>query len=292
MNPSMTGDAILLEGVTKHYKDFSLKDVSLALPRGAVLGLIGENGAGKTTLLKSMLGLVHMDGGRALLLGEEVSARDRDAKERIGVVFEESRFPDNLTTKQIAKIMACICRSWSNETFWSLVRRFDLPDKKPVKEYSRGMRAKLMIASALAHHPQLLILDEATSGLDPVVREEILDLFLEFIQDEDRSILLSSHITSDLDKIADYIAYLHKGELMLCRPRDELMDTLGILRCGKEDLARVDAGHILRLRENRFGVEVLVQDREQLRRHHPELVVDNSNIEEMMLFYARGEERA
>lgn len=285
-------DAIRLEGVTKHYESFSLKDISLTLPRGTVMGLIGENGAGKTTLLKSILGLVHSSAGRATLLGEELPQCGRDTREKIGVVFEESRFPDNLTAKHISKIMANICRSWDDAQFWSLLRRFDLPEKQAIKEFSRGMRTKMMIASALAHHPQLLILDEATSGLDPVVREEILDLFLEFIQDEQNAILISSHITSDLDKIADYIAYLHKGELMFCRSKDELMSELGILRCSKEELATVEPSHILRVREHRFGAEALVQDRELVRHRHPALVVDNINIEEMMLFYARGEEPA
>ena len=196
--------AIEVRGLCKHYRDFSLRDVSFTVPGGSIMGFIGENGAGKTTTIKSILGLLHTDGGSISVLGRDPVTDRRAIGQDIGVVLDGSFFYEGMRAKDISAVMSRLHSRWDKESFASYCKRFALPMEKPFKEFSKGMRAKLALTTALAHHPKLLVLDEATSGLDPVVRSEMLDLFLEFIQDEEHSILLSSHITSDLEKVADY----------------------------------------------------------------------------------------
>lgn len=204
-------NALEITGLTKRYPGFTLDHLSFSLPEGCIMGLIGENGAGKTTALKLMLGLVHPDEGGARLLGR--AAVDRETKEHLGVVMDECGFPENLTLHDVDAILSRCYRTWDTLRFQGWADRFELPRKKPVKAFSRGMRMKLSIAAALSHDSRLLLLDEATSGLDPVVRDEMLDVLRDFIQDERRSVLLSSHIISDLEKVCDYVTFLHKGQL-------------------------------------------------------------------------------
>jgi ABC-2 type transport system ATP-binding protein len=273
--------ALKLTGVSKRYADFWLKDVDIELPSGCIMGFVGENGAGKSTTIKLILDLIRRDGGDIRVLGQD--NRLPELKERIGVVLDESCFPENLSARDVNAILKNIYRAWSEKTFWEYIRRFSLPESKPVRDYSRGMRMKLAIAAALSHDAELLILDEATSGLDPIVRDEILDVFLEFIQDESHSIFMSSHIVSDLEKACDYIAFIHKGQIVFSRPKDELLEGYGLIKCSREDFAVIDIAAVVGSRKNSFGVEALVY-REKIPHGH---LVDRAGIEDIMLYHVR-----
>lgn len=281
-------DAICVEKLCKEYPDFSLQDVSFCLPKGSIMGFIGENGAGKTTTIKTMLGIAKKTGGSVKLFGLDFADHEKELKNRIGVVFDECSFHDTLTAADVAKILGRIYPAWDDPLYLRYLRQFGLPEKKKIKEYSRGMKMKLSIAAALSHHPDLLILDEPTSGLDPVVREEILDIFLEFIQDEEHAILLSSHITGDLDKIADYLTFIHEGKIVLSKSKDELLEDLGILKCSREEFDALDKKSFLTCRTNQFGCEVLIKDKKEFIVRHPEMIVDSVSTESVMLMYARG----
>lgn len=279
--------ALELEHVTKRYDGFALEDISLTLPGGAILGLIGENGAGKSTLIKSILGAVTPDEGAIRVLGADPDSVKAD----IGVVFDEGLFHDILKAGQVDAIMAGIYPTWDSALFHSYLSRFELPPDKKIKEYSRGMKMKLSIASALAHRPKLLLLDEATGGLDPVVRDHILDILLEFAADEDHAVLLSSHITSDLEKACDMVAYLHKGKLLLSGPKDELLEKHGRLTCAKEQLAAIDPHLLLGSRVSRFAAEAVVNDRTAFRAAWPDLSLDPVTLEDLMVFSQEEDER-
>ena len=282
--------AIKVTDLCKVYPDFALDNVSFAVPKGCIMGFIGENGAGKSTTIKAMLNLIHRNSGTVEILGMDLDCHEKEIKERIGVVFDECCFHDNLTPADISKILGNIYQSWDGKLDQTYLARFGLGEKKKIKEFSRGMKMKLGIAAALAHKPDVLILDEATSGLDPIVREEILDIFLDFIQDEKHAILISSHITSDLDKIADYLTFIHHGKIVFSAGRDELMDSMGVVKCGAEDIAGIERDQIIRFRKNQFGCEVLVRDKRAVAALHPEMVIDPVTTESIMLFYSRGEE--
>ncbi|HJK13647.1 MAG TPA: ABC transporter ATP-binding protein [Methanocorpusculum sp.] len=282
--------AINVTGLCKSYQDFALDNVSFAVPKGSIMGFIGENGAGKSTTIKAMLNLIHRDAGTVEILGMDLDGHEKEIKERIGVVFDECCFHDNLTPADISKILGNIYQNWDGRLYQKYRAQFGLDEKKKIKEFSRGMKMKLGIAAALAHRPDVLILDEATSGLDPIVREEILDIFLDFIQDENHAILISSHITSDLDKIADYLTFIHHGRIILSSGRDDLMDSMGIVKCGAEDLEKIEQDQIIRYRKNQFGCEVLIRNKRSFAVGHPEMVIDPVTTEAIMLFYSRGEE--
>lgn len=276
--------AIELKNITKKYENFTLQNISLALPRGCIMGFIGENGAGKSTAIKLILNLIQRDGGEIEVLDvpAEVFSAQRNAA--IGVVMDECNIPDMLNVNQVNQIMQKIYPNWESDTFFSFVKRFELPEKAKIKTYSRGMKMKLSIAVALSHDAQLLILDEATSGLDPVVRDEILDLFLEFIQDENHAILMASHITSDLEKVCDYITYIHKGQIELSMEKDQLLEVYGVFKGSEEQLKNIPSEAILRVRRHQFGVEALVK-REQV---NPTFMVERPTLEAIMLFYSKG----
>ena len=278
-------NAIEVRGLCKTFakKDFSLQNLDLTVPKGSIVGLIGENGAGKTTTLKCILGILRRDAGEIQLLGGEPGPA---TVSQVGVVFEDAYFPATLTTRQIERILRGMYKQDSDSArFEGLCRRFQLTEGKMVKDFSRGMRMKLSLATALAHHPRLLILDEATSGLDPVVRGEILDMFLDFIQDEDHSILLSSHITSDLEKVADSVAYIHEGQLLFQKDKDELMESYALIQCSAQDLARLPAEWIVHSREHAFGRETLVRNPEQVRQQLPNAVFGKADIDTIMQFF-------
>lgn len=281
--------AINIQGLSKNFNDFKLNDVSICVPQGSIVGFIGENGAGKSTTIKAMLGLISRTGGSVDILGMNIDEHEKEIKEQIGVVFDASHFHDNLTTKDISKVMSHIYSNWDDDLFRQYLHTFSLPENKIIKEFSKGMQMKLCIAAALAHHPKLLILDEATSGLDPVVREEILDIFLDFIQNEQHTIFISSHITSDLDKIADYIIFIHQGSIVFSRGKDDLIEQMGVLKCGGDAFSGLDKSEVVRYRKGKFGYEVLIDDRYKFISQNPSLVVDRTTIEEIMLFYVRGE---
>lgn len=276
-------NCIEVKGITKNYKQFSLKDVSFSVPCGSVVGFIGENGAGKSTSIKAILGLIKPDGGEITVLGENSQKLTAETKEKIGVVFDGLTVPENLTAKQLDKVMRGIYKTWNSEKFFGLIGKFELPFDKKFKTFSRGMEMRLMIAAALSHGTELLILDEPTSGLDPVMRAEILDIFLEFMQDETHSILMSTHITSDLEHIADYICFIHKGEMIFTEERNEMLEKHRILKCTDEQLAKIDKSDIIGLRKGRFQNEVLTANAEK----YPDIPADAPTIEEIMVFYVK-----
>ena len=252
-------NALEIKGLCKQYEGFALENVSFTLPRGAVMGFIGENGAGKTTTIKSILNLIHRDAGEIHVLGLDNIKNERAVKERLGVVLEDGCFLNTLNARQVDTLMGKAYKSWKSEQFFGYMKRFGIDERKKIKDYSKGMRMKLSIAAALSHGAELLIMDEPTSGLDPVVRDEVLDLFYDFMQDEGHAILLSSHITSDLDKIADYITFIHSGRIVLSEPRDELLDTYGVLHCTADQLAALDPAAVRAKRVGAFGCEALVR---------------------------------
>lgn len=277
-------NSIHLENVTKRYKDFTLNDISLDLPQGCIMGLIGENGAGKSTLLRIITGLASKDSGTAEVLGSQNIARDRRLKEHIGVVLDKCAFSGELNSDYVNKIMSGIYKTWNKDVFWEYADRFKLSRRKKIKDYSRGMTMKLSIAAALSHDSRLLILDEATSGLDPIVRDEILDILLDFIQNETHSVLMSSHIVSDLEKACDYIAFLHKGELMFCEEKDVLLDKYAIIKCTDAEIDALGKSAVYGRRGGRYGAEALV-----LKEKASGFVGDKPSIEDIMVFM--GKER-
>ena len=280
-------DAILeVKGICKSYGAFQLDHVSFQLPKGAIMGLIGENGAGKSTTIKLILDLIRRDQGEILLFGQD--NRKVELKQQIGVVFDENHFPEVMTPLQVGKMLEKIYSSWNGQQYQKLLSQFGLDGKKQIKDLSRGMKMKLSLAAAICHGAKLLILDEPTSGLDPVVRNEILDLFLEFIQDGERSILLSSHITSDLERAADYITFIHEGRVLLSGSKDDMLYGYGILKGGREQLSKVRKSDYLGLRTSDYGFEALVSDRQEAQRRYPELLVDRVTLEDIMLLMIKG----
>ena len=252
-------DALELHGLEKHYKDFTLGPLDLTLPGGTICGLIGENGAGKSTTIKLILDMVQRDGGTVTILGRDNRADPVQTKEEIGVVMGSDGIPLCLNAVQVGKVMAGIYRSWDADAYAELCRKFELPPKKQYKDYSTGMKMKLCIAVALSHHAKLLLLDEATNGLDPVVRDEVVDLLLDFARDEEHSILISSHIVSDLEKLCDIIAFLHKGRLLLCEEKDALREEYALWHGSAARLAELDAGAVYSKRITPYGAEALVR---------------------------------
>ena len=282
-------NCIEIKGLCKSYGDFALKNIDLTLPGGSILGLIGENGAGKTTTIKCILNLIRRDAGEITLLGYDNVKEERLAKADVGLVLDECFFHDTLRPLDVGKILAPAYRQWDQKLFRDYLGKFGLPEKKLIKEFSRGMKMKLSLSAALAHRPKLLILDEATAGLDPVVRDKILDEFLGFIQDEDHAILMSSHITSDLEKVADYIAYIHQGQVVLSAAKDAILDSYGRVGCTAAQLENIDPRDVLHTRKGAFGCEALVADRVAFSRKYPMLLVERTTLEDIMLFVGKGE---
>ena len=283
------GNILIAEKLSKKYEGFTLDEVSFQLPKGCIMGLVGENGAGKTTIIKLILNLIKKNSGSVQVFGLDNIENDPKIKNRIGVVMDESNFHDNLKPTDISIIMNNIYDNWDKELFSRYLNRFKLPKDKKVKDYSKGMKMKLSISVALSHDPELLILDEPTGGLDPIVRSEILDIFLEFIQDEEKAILFSTHITSDLDKIADYITFIHNGSIIFSESKEELVDNYGIIKCGTNDFNTIDKKDIVGYRKNQFGYEVLVTNKQKNKSKYKDFIMDNANLEDIMLFYIRGE---
>lgn len=276
--------AIEVANLRKKFPQFQLVDVSFQLPTGTIMGFVGENGAGKTSTIKCLLNLLQKDSGEVKLFGLDHVEHDIAIKEQIGVVFDDLYVPETLNATQINHILEKIYANWDEAYYVELLKRFKIPIKKPIKQLSRGMRMKLSIAMALAHHPKLLILDEPTSGLDPIVRDEILDLFMEFMQDEDNSILFSTHITSDLEKIADYITFIHEGEIVFSKNKDELLYDYGIWKGTVEQSKELPEHAKVRMRKNAFGIEILVNRKEVNNAFH----LDKPSIEDIMLFFVKG----
>jgi ABC-type multidrug transport system, ATPase component len=278
--------------LTKKYSDFCLDHINFSLKQGSIMGFIGENGSGKTTTIKSILNLIKKDTGIINIFGMDMNdpKNDKLAKEQIGVVFDESHFHQTLNARMVNGFMSKLHPHWDEKLYYHYIDSFKLPKDKIVKDYSRGMLMKLSIAAALSHNPKLLILDEATSGLDPVVRNEILDVFFEYIQDEEHAILMSSHITSDLERICDYISFIHKGKLIFSKDKTEVIETHGILKCGNSDFNKIDTTDIIGTRKSSFGYEILIKDKKANMRKYKDFIIDNATLEDIMLFYSRGEQ--
>ncbi len=285
----MCENALVVNGLTKNYHDFTLDNVSFTVPGGSIVGLIGENGAGKSTTINAILGLIHKDGGSVEILGQTDETMDNQTRSQIGVVFDGDNFPDMLTPGKLNRIFRDIYPQWDERRYFSLLEKMSLPADKKIGKFSKGMKMKLSIAAAFCHQSRLLILDEATSGLDPVVRDDILDMFLDFVQDENHSILVSSHITSDLEKAADYIVFIHEGRVIFSKTKDELRYKYGIIRCGAAQFDAIDKDEIIAWRKQDYEWEVLVADRETAHRKYPKAVIDPATIDEIMLLYVKGE---
>ncbi|HBF0313704.1 TPA: ABC transporter ATP-binding protein [Clostridioides difficile] len=282
----MEKNNILVQNLCKSFCNFLLKDVSFQVPKGRIVGFIGENGAGKSTTINLILNELEKDDGKIEIFGVEHTIYS--IKNDIGVVFDECNFHDIFTAKHIAKILSGVYTSWDDELYKYYLKKFNLPLEKNIGSFSKGMKIKLSIICAMAHKPKLLILDEATTGLDPVSRDEILDLFLEFIQDEENSILFSSHITSDIQKIADYVILIHKGKIIFEEQKDNLIYNYGIIRCGKEKFKTISKEDYLICRQTNVSIECLVNDKEATRKKYKNIVVDSATLEDIMLFYIKG----
>ncbi len=285
------GSALEIHELTKKYEDFTLDHISFQVPSGSIVGLIGENGAGKTSTINAVLGLIKKDSGEIEILGENADNLSSPVKEEIGVVFDGSNFSEELTPVKLNKVLREVYSSWDQALFSKLLDQMEVPLSKKIKTFSKGMKMKLSIAVALAHHPKLLILDEATNGLDPVMRDDILDIFLDFVQDEEHSILVSSHITSDLEKVADYIVFIHKGKIIFSKSKDELLENYGIIKCGREQFEALDEEDQITYRRLDYEWQVLTADRNRAQKKYPKALVIPATIDEIMLLYVKGEHR-
>jgi len=281
-------NAIELRGVTKRYEGFLLDNISLAVPRGSILGLVGENGAGKSTTIKLIMNAIKRDGGEIFVLGQDnTSPAFQSIKQDIGIVLDEAYYPEVLNAIQVGAVMKRTYQNWDDMAYQNYLLQMNIPQKKAFRDFSRGMKMKLAIIVALSHHPKLLVLDEATSGLDPMVRDEILTLFNDFTRDEEHSVLLSSHIVSDLEKVCDYIAFLHVGKLVLCEEKDRLLEEYAIMKTSQTVLDQLPAETIVSSKTGPYGVEALVK-KSLLPRGTQ---VEFTTLENIILYLAKGGER-
>ena len=278
-------NAIEIKDLTKKYDGFTLDSISFAVPKGCIMGFIGQNGAGKTTTIRAMLNIIQTDGGTIHMLGLDHRKNEYAIKEQIAAVFDELPFHESFTANQVNTMFKGLYGNWNEELFFAYLDRFSLPRKKKLKKFSKGMKMKLQIATALSHGARLLIMDEATTGLDPVVRNEILDIFREYIQDENNSILMSSHITSDLEKIADCVTFIDKGKILLTGFKDEILERHAVMKCTKVAFESIPAGDYISARINDFGAELMVADISAAKRQYPDFTFDRTTLEEIMLFY-------
>ena len=285
-------NVIEIKDVVKDYGDFKLDHISFNVPEGSVCGFIGQNGAGKTTTIKLILDIIKRDGGEIKVFGENIDVNSAALRENIGVVFDEMGFHDFMTAKDLNIMMKNIYKNWDEELFFEYLKKFSLPSKKKCGDFSRGMRMKLQIAVALSHHAKLLVMDEPTSGLDPIVRNEMINIFRDFVVEEDHTILLSSHITGDLEKIADEVVFIDGGKIVLAGNKDEILEKHAILKCKKDEAALISKSLIVGMEQSSFGVEILVNDRNAAGKLYPEMVLESAALEEIMIYYVnskRGE---
>lgn len=280
-----------LTNVTKDFGDFKLDGVNFSVTKGGICGFIGQNGAGKTTTISLILDIIKRDGGDIRVFGKDNIEQGIPIKERIGVVFDEMGFHDFMTAVQISKMMKNIYKNWNEKVFFDYLEKFSLPRKKRCGVFSRGMRMKLQIAVAMSHGAELLIMDEPTSGLDPIVRNEILQIFQEFVMEENHTILLSSHITTDLERIADEVVFIDKGKIVLSGNKDEILERHGLIKCKKDEVATIDEKDIISTRPSAFCTEVLVADREACSKKYPKLLMEQTTLEDIMIFYVNSKNR-
>ena len=285
----MSDNALELRHVSRRLGDFELRDVNLTLPKGCILGLVGENGAGKSTTIRLLTGELRPDSGTVSVLDTEPGGPDfRSVKERLGVVLDDAWFPEILNARQVGTMMAMTYESWDAELYESYLARFALPREKNFKDYSRGMRMKLAIAVALAHRPEVLLLDEATAGLDPIVRDEVLEIFREFSEAEDHAILISSHILSDLEKLCDYIAFLHQGKLLFCQEKDRLLETYGLFVGTRQQAEELAEDAVLAREDSGFGGVRAIVRRDAVPACLP---LEKPTVEDIILAMVRKEQK-
>lgn len=281
---------IEITNLKKTYDEqFSLGIMNLTIPSGIIIGLIGENGAGKTTLIKAILNIIKLDSGQIKIFGCDSRKAENKIKEEIGIVLDDMFFPEVLTASEIDSSMKSIYQNWDSNLYFTYLKQFSLPINKPLKKLSKGMRKKLEIATALAHNPKLLILDEPTSGLDPIMRAEVLDIFQKFMEQEDHTILLSTHITSDLEQIADQIILLDAGKVILQKTRDDIMDQYAILKCDIESWPKIDKKDVIAYQKTRYAYEILVDHKRQIYSKYPQYIIDKITLESLMLLIIKGE---
>ena len=280
---------IEVNNLSKKYDTFELKNINFTVPKGSIVGFVGENGAGKTTTIKSILNITNSSGS-IKILGKNIKQYEKEIKQNIGVVLDDSFLSEYLTAKQINSIMKDIYNEWNENKYINYLKQFNLPINKLLKDYSSGMKMKLKIATAISHNPKLLILDEPTSGLDPVVRNEILDIFRNYIEeDETRSIFISTHITTDLEHISDYIVFIKNGEIIFNLPTIELLEIYGIIKCSKEDFSKIDEQDYIRFKQEKYQYEVLTDNKENIIKKYDITTIDKPSIEDIMLLYVKGE---
>ena len=276
-----------VKNLNKKYPAFALKDVSINLPKGVIMGFIGENGSGKTTTIKAILNIIKDYNGQIKLFGK--SNTEEVVKEDIGIVLDDMFFSEILLIKDIDLIMKGIFKNWDREMFFQYLDKFNLNKGQKIKTLSKGMKKKLEIITAISHHPKLLILDEPTSGLDPVARNEVMELFQSFIQNEECSIFFSTHITTDLEHIADYITFISNGEIVLSKTKDEIMDNYGIVKCSEKDFNKFQKEDYLKCRKNKYDYDVLVENRKEFKKKYKELVIDKITLEDLMVLMSKRE---
>ena len=280
---------IKVKDLNKKYEGFELKNISFEIPEGSIVGLIGENGAGKTTTIKSILNIINSE-GEIQVLGKDIKQNEKEIKSKLGVVLDDSFLSEYLTPKKINSIMKDFYNTWDKKLFEKYIKIFKLPENKMIKDFSSGMKMKLKIATAISHKPQILILDEPTSGLDPIVRNEILDIFRQFIaEDETRSILVSTHITTDLEHISDYIMFIKNGEITLNLPTSEILENYGIVKCDEKDFSKISKEDYEYYRKEKYQYEVLVKNKKMIKSKYGISTIDKASIEDIMLFYIKGE---
>ena len=281
---------IEVKNLKKNYHhQFELGSINITIPKGVIVGLIGENGAGKTTLIKSILNIINIDEGEIKIFEKDYQQQEKEIKEYIGVVLDNMFFPELLTAKDIHFIMKDIYQNWDSKLYFSYLKEFHLKENQSIKSMSKGMRKKLEIITAISHHPKLLILDEPTSGLDPIARSEVLEMFQKFIEDEEHSVLISTHITSDLEHIADEVIFMDKGRVVLQKSRDEIMDNYGILKCDIPDFIKIEKKDISAYKKTKYSYEILICDKEKAKKKYPECIIDKITLEDLMLLMIKGE---
>lgn len=282
-------NAIEIKNIKKIYKDFKLDINNFKVPSGTITGLIGENGAGKTTLIKSILGIIKSDCKNLKIFNKDYKENENDIKDDIGLVLDNAFFPELLNAKDINTVMKGIYKNWDEKLFFKYLKDFNLPHDKEIKSLSCGMKKKLEIITALSHHPKLLILDEPTSGLDPVARSEVLDILLKFIKDEDHTVLLSTHITTDLEHTSDQIIFIDDGKIVLDEQKDNVINDYGILKCDHSYFDKISKNDVLAYKKNKYNTDVLIKDKERLKKKYKGVIIDNVTLEDLMILMIKGD---
>lgn len=279
-----------VENLKKKFKDFTLKDISFSLERGYIMGFIGPNGAGKTTTIKLIMNLIKKDGGKVIFFeGLDSISNEMEIKQRIGFVYDENHYYDDLTVQEMKYIIARFYRNWDEAVFQKYLKRFELPPRKKIKDLSKGMKMKFSIAMALSHHAEFIIMDEPTSGLDPVFREEILEILSDLMQDENMGVLFSTHVTKDLEKIADYITFINKGEVVFSDTKDVILESYSIVKGGRELMDADVRKEFIGISENKFGFEALIRDVKKVKRVlESNVVFERPTLDDIMLYTVRG----